>query len=54
MLEKKGFTTTGETDKFLYKNVISIMMLTSSVSCIHLSPVNDPVVSTWQPPIVVL
>ena len=42
MLDNEGFTTAEETDKLLCLNVVRVMMLTNSVSCVHLSPVNDP------------
>ena len=41
-LENEGCTTEEETDTILYISVVFVMMLTSSVSCVHLSLVSDP------------
>ena len=50
MLENKGFTTAEETEKLLWVNVVCVMMCTNGVSCVHMSPVNDPQVIRWPPP----
>ena len=42
--ENRGFTPAEATDKLLLVSVVCAMMLTSGVSCVHLSPVNDPFV----------
>ena len=39
--DKKGVTTAEKTDKLFCVNVVCVMMLTSIVSCVHLSLVND-------------
>ena len=44
MLENKAFTIAKETVKLLRVNVVRVMIFTNSVSCVHLSPVNDPFV----------
>ena len=40
-MHEKVFRTAEETDKLLCVNVVCVMMLTSSVSCVNHSPVND-------------
>ena len=45
MLENEGLTTAEENDKLLSVSVVSVMMFTSSVSCVQKSSVNDLFVS---------
>ena len=47
MQEIKGFTTAEETDKLLWASVVCVMMLTSVVSCIHLSLADHLVLLTY-------
>ena len=54
MLENQGFIIAAKLDQLLRVNVACVMMLTNSVSCVHLSLVNDPIVRMSPPPIVVL
>ena len=44
MLDSEGFPSAEETDKLLWVNVVCVMMVTNSVRCVHLFPVNDPFV----------
>ena len=41
-MESKGFTAAEETDKLLSMNAVWVITFTNSVSCVHLSLVNDP------------